>query len=105
MHQLFLAGKWTAGAEVRPVISPWDGHTGAEVHRAGPEHYRPAIDGAVEAAKELKSLAAHRIADALERMKAFASRYLRSFRVSVSSRSRRAAASGVRSRWGSASSS
>ena len=71
----------------------------------GPEHYRQAIDGAVEAAQELKSLPAQRIAAALERMKTFPSRYLRSFRVSGSSRSRRAAASGVRSRWGSASSS
>ncbi len=71
MNKLYLAGKWTAGAQVQPVVSPYDGHTVAEVHRAGPEHYRQAIDGAVEAAKQLRSLPVHRIAAALERMKAF----------------------------------
>jgi acyl-CoA reductase-like NAD-dependent aldehyde dehydrogenase len=71
MNQLYLAGEWIAGSEVQPVISPFDGHTVAEVHRAGPEHYRQAIDRAVEAARELKSLPAHRIASALEQMKAY----------------------------------
>ncbi|MEE9464562.1 MAG: aldehyde dehydrogenase family protein [Candidatus Neomarinimicrobiota bacterium] len=71
MNKLFLAGKWTDGAEVQPVLSPFDGHTVAEVHRAGPEHYRQAVDAAVEAARELRSLPAHRIAAALETMGAF----------------------------------
>ncbi len=34
MNQLYLAGEWIAGSEVQPVISPFDGHTVAEVHRA-----------------------------------------------------------------------
>jgi len=71
MQQLFLASQWVDGAEVQPVLSPFDGHEVAQVHRAGKAHFTQAIDRAVEAAGQLRSLPAHRIAAALERMKAY----------------------------------
>lgn len=71
MHKLFLAGQWTEGSWVTTVHSPYDGSPVAEVHRAGPQHFEQAIGHAVEAARELRALPAYRIAEALERMKAY----------------------------------
>ncbi len=69
--RIYLAGEWREGATLSPVLSPYDGHGVAEVHRADESHFTAAIDKAVEAARIMAELPTHRIAAALETMKQY----------------------------------
>ena len=58
-YHLLINGQWTAGAESKPVINPYDGSVVAEVHRADRSQVEQAVEAADAGARVIRKLAAY----------------------------------------------
>jgi glyceraldehyde-3-phosphate dehydrogenase (NADP+) len=66
-HQLLIGGQYVPGAEVKPVINPYDGSVVAQVHRAGAEQVVQAIEAAVKGFEITRKLASYQRESILRR--------------------------------------